>query len=108
MDLDSSGGNRRVEYRVRVVDRQDDPNRAATEGFGAVICIIRRFVAHPENGAANRKSGNNLTVGRFDLEKFFGTERCLVKCQCFAAASDRQKGRNLRVHINQRVREIVG
>ena len=81
------------EYGVRIVDRQNDANRDASERFGAEVVMLWRFIAEPKLGAIDRQPGDDTFV--VSHAKYFqGAECSLVEIDGAGAAANAEPGSN--------------
>ena len=85
--------DRAGEDGVRIVDRQNDAYRDATERFRAEVVMFRRFIAEPELGSVDGESGNH-TLGISHAKDLYGTEGSLVEVDGTRATANAEPGSN--------------
>jgi len=80
-DLFGSGFQRAGEDGIRIGDGQNNPDRCPLERFGTEVVVLGRFVAEPEFGSINGKTGNHATAV-FEAEELDGSEGGAIEVDC--------------------------
>src|SRR6266700_1502618 len=74
MDLRRTGLHRSREDSIRISDRQDHSNRAATKRLRAEVSMLWRFVTRPKFRALHGKSCHHAALGSIQAKDLSGPE----------------------------------